>query len=96
MVESNSNSISRSDAAKLVRNRAHLHLAMRKAGYVMPSLSSPICTIKFMQKARKRIFFIPKKHEVGIIPECYSWPSKEVLLKKLKQFVLQKEPHTED
>lgn len=96
MVESSSNSISRSDAAKVVRNRTHLHLAMRKAGYLMPSLSSPICTMKFMQKARKRIFFIPKKTEVGILPECFSWPSKEVLIKKLKYDILTREPQNEE
>ena len=95
MVESSSNSISRSDAAKVVRNRTHLHLAMRKAGYLMPSLSSPICTMKFMEKARKRIFFIPKKEEVGNVPECFSWPSKEVLLKKLKRNILQEKPQSE-
>ena len=88
MVDSNSNSISRSDASKVIRNRTHLHLAMRKAGYLMPSLSSPICSMKFMQKARKRIFFIPKKTEAVNVPECYSWPSKEYLLKKIKQNIL--------
>ena len=94
MVESSSNSISRSDAALVVRNRTHLHLAMRKAGYLMPSLSSPICTMKFMQKARKRIFFIPKKTEIGVLPECFSWPSKDVLLKKLKQHILTRDPQS--
>ena len=84
MVESNSNSISRSDASKVVRNREHLHLAMRKAGYLLPSLNSPICTMKFMQKARKRIFFVPMKSQVkGEVPECFSFPSKTYLIKKL-------------
>ena len=94
MVESSSNSISRSDGSKVIRNRTHLHLAMRMAGYLMPSLSSPICSIKFMQKARKRIFFIPKKTEVGVLPECFSWPSKEVLIKKLKYHILTRDPQS--
>ena len=84
MVESNSNSISRSDGAKAIRNRKHLHTAMRMAGYLLPSLNAPICTMKFLHKARKRIFFVPMKSYIKqVLPECFSWPSKSYLIKKL-------------
>ena len=59
MVESSK--ISRQDASRLVRSRAQYHLAMRKADYIMPSLSSELCTMKFMTKGRKGFFYIPKK-----------------------------------
>lgn len=84
MVESK-NSISRQEASKLVRSRQDYHLAMRKAGYRMPKLSSRICTMKFMEKGRKGFFFIPKKEQCANVPECYSWPSKEFLISKLQK-----------
>ena len=82
MVESR-NKISRDEVSKLIRSRKDWHLAMRKHGYVMPSLSSRICSMKFMKKAQKGYFFIPKKSDTRNVPECFSWPSKEFLNAKL-------------
>ena len=61
---------------------------MRKAGYMMPKLSSRICTMKFMVKARKGYFYVPKKEICGNVPTCFSWPSKEFLINKLHRYFM--------
>ena len=66
-METTRTKLSRAEVAKLVRTREHYHLAMRKAGYDMPSLSSSMCSLKFMQKARKGIYFIPKRSDTANI-----------------------------
>ena len=87
--------ISKADVSKVIRSRAHLHLAMRKFGYLMPKLSSRICTMKFMRKAKEGYFLIPTKADTRDVPECYSWPSKEFLITKIQKFVLSLKPETE-
>ena len=43
-----------------------------------------------MRKARKRIYYIPMKSDTAGIPECYSWPDKKLLIKKVTEFYLSK------
>ena len=86
MVESNANQgkkISRAELAKILRSAKDFHTICRRNHYVMPALSSRACTLKFMMKIRQGYFFCPKKSHVANIPECFSWPDKEFLLKKL-------------
>ena len=87
--------ISKADVSKVIRSRPHFHEAMRKFNYVMPKLSSRICTMKFMRKAKEKYFFIPTKADTRDVPECYSWPSKEFLINKLQKFVLSLKPLNE-
>ena len=95
MVES-SNKISKADVSKLIRSRAHWHMAMRKHGYVMPKLSSRICTMKFMRKGKDGHFYIPTKADTCNVPECYSWPSKEFLITKLQRWLVSLRVETEE
>ena len=95
MVES-SNKISKADVSKLIRSRAHYHMAMRKHGYMMPKLNSRICTMKFVIKAKKGYFFIPMRSDARNVPECFSWPSKEFLIAKLSKFLLGCNAETEE
>ena len=60
---------------------------MRKAGYDMPTLSSSICTMKFMEKGRKGYYFIPKRTDTANIPICFSEPSKTILIEKLVKYM---------
>lgn len=95
MVESK-NKISKADVSKLIRSRAHWHEAMRKHGYVMPKLSSRICTMKFMRKGKDGYFYIPTRADTRDVPECYSWPSKEFLITKLQKWLVSLKVETED
>ena len=86
MVESNviqANKISRAELSKILRSAKDFHMICRRNSYIMPALSSRACSLKFMMKIKKGYFFCPKKSHTANIPECFSWPDKEFLLKKL-------------
>ena len=76
------------DAAMVIRSRKHFAEAMAKTGYYLPSLHSAMCTLQWMYGVRFKTYYCPLKRHRDLTKECWHPPTKDILLRKLKETLL--------
>ena len=75
--------LSYSDVSKFVRSHKQLHAAMSRDGWRLPSVSSALCTLEFLDNVREGIVYCPHHRDLNSSLQCYSIPTKDILFKKL-------------
>ena len=81
--QANQPEISYSEVSKFVRSHRQMHLAMSRDGWCLPSVSSAICTLEFLDKVRDGTIFAPHHRDLNSALQCYSLPTKDILFQKL-------------
>ena len=79
------------EMGKFCRNREHLHQAMLRDGWKLPSKHAAICTTQWLMKVRRKEIFCPTNSEVQTIRVCYSPPPRDILQQKLEAAIVRME-----
>jgi len=67
---------------KLIQSRGDLWEAANRNGYVLPKLTSSICTEEYLRKVISGEYYCPKDAEVRL-KNCFAHPGKDYLQKKV-------------
>ena len=77
--------------SKYVRKREHLHEALCRDGWILPSKHAAICTTTWMLQVRNGDIFCLNEKEEFKQKKCYSPPTREILHRKLEDSIIQLE-----
>ena len=77
--------------SKFVRKREHLHDAMSRDGWILPSKHSGICTTTFMLNVRAQEIFCLNSSIQFAAKKCFTPPPKDILRLKLEQRIVELE-----
>ena len=56
--------MSREQIGEVVRSKEHFYKAMQLIGYVLPTITQPLISIKFMHMVRSREVWMPKAEDI--------------------------------
>ena len=65
------NKISYEEASKYIRNKPHLHEAVARDGWELPTLSSSICSMEFLQNVRNGSVYCPRREDLNVKKKCF-------------------------
>ena len=73
--------------SKFCRKREHLHNALQRDGWILPSVNAAICTTEWLMKVRGGEIFCIHNKEQFVSKKCWTPPPREVLQKKLEEAI---------
>ena len=78
--------------SRYVRKREHLHEAMTRDGWKLPSKHAAICTTEWLLKVRNLEIFCIRTADIGGGTQtCFSPPPRSLLQEKLEQIIVELE-----
>ena len=57
---------------------------MMRAGWEVPSINSPCCSLDWMQGVRSGYYYCPKAVDIKVTKRCFAPPPKVVLMDKIR------------
>ena len=80
------------EMSKFVRRREHLHEALGRDGWKLPSKHAAICTTEWMLRVRNQEIFCVRSADVqNGSPVCFTPPPRKMLQEKLERIVVELE-----
>ena len=76
--------------SKVVRSREHLHQAMSRDNWLLPSAKASITSLDFLEKVRTGLIYCPRVDTERSLRKCFAPPPRKVLHEKLEDAIQSK------